>query len=220
MGDSYGVYRGLDFHCRLWCCHHQSTSIYAYEPGTQRILASYIPRLRQQHIQSKPDQQRHRVNFREQGYMFFGILYAISQAALNVGQSNVTVEFSGPAPSGPTVFNVTTFNGNSFQWNTSSPAFNPHIGHETLVFDSYDGYVAYSNPLYVYSLNVTNTGTANVTIEGGSCTTGNCGPFPTTLHPNIVTVLKFGSPNPCPGYITFSAATALGNIFDFYVKAC
>jgi hypothetical protein len=158
--------------------------------------------------------------FVSKGTCSSGYCMLVSQAALNVGQSNVTVEFSGPAPSGPTVFNVTTFNGNTFQWNTSSPAFNPHIGHETLVFDSYDGYIAYSNPLYVYSLNVTNTGTANVTIEGGSCTTGNCGPFPTTLYPNVVTVLKFGSPNPCPGYITFSAVTALGNIFDFYVKAC
>lgn len=158
--------------------------------------------------------------FVSKGSCSSGYCRLVSQAALNVGQSNVTVEFSGPAPSGPTVFNVTTFNGNTFHWNTSSPGFNPYIGRETLVFDSYDGYVAYSNPLNVYSLNVTNTGTADVTIEGGSCTTGCSFASSATLYPNVVTVLRFGSPNPCPGYITFAIVTALGNTFDFYVKAC
>ncbi len=149
-----------------------------------------------------------------------GYCFLVSQAALNVGQSNVTVEFSGSAPSRPTVFNVTTFHGKTFQWNTSSPAFNPYIGRETLLFNGYDGYVAYSNPLYSYFLNITNTGTAYVTIEGGSCTTGYCGAVPVILNPNVVTVVRFNSPNPCPGYITFTAVTALGNIFNFYVKAC
>ena len=150
-----------------------------------------------------------------------GYRFLVSQAAVSVGQSNVTVEFSGGAPSGPTVFSVTTFHGNTFQWNTSSPAFNPYIGRETLLFDGYNGSMAYSNPtLYEYFLNVTNTDTASVTIEGGSCTTGYCFALPATLYPNVVTVLTFSSTNPCPGYITFTAVTALGNIFDFYVKAC
>lgn len=149
-----------------------------------------------------------------------GYCSLVSQAAVNAGQSNVTVEFSGSAPTGVTVFNVTTFNGGTFHWNTSSLAFNPNLGRESLLFNRYDGYVAYGNPLYVYSLNVTNTGMASVSIEGGSCTSPNCNARPVTLSPNVLTVVTWSSPNTCPGYMTFTAVTALGNIFSFYVRAC
>jgi len=156
----------------------------------------------------------------EKGSCSSGYCFLVSPAAISVGQSNVTVEFSGSAPSGPTVFNVTTFQGNTFHWNTSSPAFNQYLGRETLLFNGYDGYVAYSNPLYSYFLNVTNTGTASVTIEGGSCTTGYCFAIPVILNPNVVTVVRFNSTNPCPGYVTFTVVTARGNTFTFSVKAC
>src|SRR5207245_5009290 len=41
-----------------------------------------------------------------------GYCFLVAQAALSVGQSNVTVEFSGSSPSGVTAFSVDTFNGN------------------------------------------------------------------------------------------------------------
>ncbi len=152
-----------------------------------------------------------------------GYCFLVSQAAVSVGQSNVTVEFSGAAPSGPTVFSVTTFHGNTFQWNTTSPAVNPYLGRETLLFDGFSSY-AYSPTLYDYFLNLTNTGTGNVTIEGGHCSLANCGPvlapYLPVLHPNVMTSVRFRSSNACPGYITLTFVTALENIFNFYEKAC
>jgi len=158
-----------------------------------------------------------------QGSCSSGYCFLVAQAALNVGQSNVTVEFSGASPSGVIVFSVDTFNGNTFDWNTSSPAFNPYLGRETLLFDGFSSY-AYSPTLYDYFLNLTNTGTANVTIEGGHCSLASCSPvlapYLPVLHPNVVKSVRFQSSNACPGYITLTFVTALENIFNFYEKAC
>ena len=119
------------------------------------------------------------------------------------------------------VFNVTIFQGNkTYSWNTSSPAFNPRLGHETLILDSFDRYIPFGN-VYYYYLNLTNTGPDDVNITGGSCANTSCAAAsPIALSPNVVTRVEFVSSNPCPGNITLTATTVFDNIFNFYVKAC
>jgi len=142
------------------------------------------------------------------------------EIALDKG-SNITVNFDGAAPNGPVVFNVTIFQGNkTYSWNTSSPAFNPRLGHETLILDSFDRYIPFGN-VYYYYLNLTNTGPDDVNITGGSCANTSCAAAsPIALSPNVVTRVEFVSSNPCPGNITLTATTVFDNIFNFYVKAC
>jgi hypothetical protein len=135
--------------------------------------------------------------------------------------SNITVDFDGAVPNGPVVFNVTIFQGNkTYSWNTSSSAFNPRLGHETLILDSFDRYIPFGNAFYYY-LNLTNTGPNNVDITGGNCTNTSCAAAsPIVLSPNVVTRVEFTSFNPCPGNITLNATTIFDNTFNFYVKAC
>jgi len=155
----------------------------------------------------------------ERGGCSSGYCILLGPAAVSPGQ-NVTVEFSGVAPSGSTTFSVTTFWGNTFHWNSSSPGFNSYLVRETLILDSYDGYVPSTN-VYAYWLNLTNTGPQKVYITGGSCTNTSCAAAsPVIVSPNVVTPVRFASVNSCPGYITLTATTALENIFNFYVKAC